>query len=139
MQWFMYALGGIFFLSFADLFRKLGSQLKDPFIANLIFQTGALATAIVLYLLFSRKAVSNTSVIHYALIGGIFISIFTAFSFKALEGLQGISTVMPFMRIGGVILVALLGILILREKFTWNIFLGIMLASAGMYLLFTNK
>lgn len=135
----MYALGGIFFVSFADLFRKLGSQLKDPFVANLLFQTGAFTTAIILYFLFSRKAPLHTNALYYALTGGVFISIFTAFSFKALEGIQGVSTVMPFMRIGGVILLTILGILLLKEKFTWNLFFGIILASTGMYLLFTNK
>ena len=139
MNWIIFALGAISSGAISDLFRKLGSNLKDPFLSNLIFQVGSLTTAIILYLIFSRKIEGNSQGILFALIGGIFISIFTTFSFKALASGPDVSTVIPVIRIGVVILVIVLGILLLKDKITWNLIKGIILAIIGVYLISLNK
>ncbi|HSA83301.1 MAG TPA: EamA family transporter [Patescibacteria group bacterium] len=139
MNWIIFALGAIGAGAISDLFRKLGSNLRDPFLSNLLFQGAGFATAIILYFIFSRKLEGNPYGILYAAIGGIFISIFTALSFKALSDGPGVSTVMPVLRIGVVLLVVILGILLFREKLTWNIVLGVLLAGSGVYILFLNK
>ena len=132
-------MGAISTGAISDLFRKLGSNLKDPFLSNVIFQAGSFTTAILLYLFFSRKFEGNPKGMMYAVIGGILISIFTTFSFKALSDGPGVSTVIPVIRIGVVLLVVILGILLFKDKLTWNIIVGILLASTGVYLLFLNK
>ena len=139
MSWIIFALGAIGAGAISDLFRKLGSNLKDPFLSNLIFQLGALTTAIILYMLFSRKIEGNPQGMLYALIGGTLISIFTTFSFKALALGPNVSTVIPVMRIGVVLLVVILGVILFKDKLTWNIVLGILLASSGVFLLSLNK
>lgn len=139
MNWLIFALGAIATGAVSDLFRKLGSNLKDPFLSNLIFQCGTFATAIVLYLIFSRKTEVNQQGMMYAVIGGILISIFTTFSFKALADGPNVSTVIPVIRIGVVLLVVILGILLFKDKLTWNIVVGIILASSGVYILSLNK
>lgn len=139
MSWLIYALGAISSGAISDLFRKLGSNLKDPFLSNLVFQIGSLTTAIILYLLFSRKLEGNPQGIKYALIGGILISIFTTFSFKALADGPGVSTVIPVIRIGVVLLVVTLGVLLFKDKLTWNLITGIFLAGLGIYLISLNK
>jgi len=139
MNWIIFAIGAIGAGAVSDLFRKLGSNLKDPFFSNVIFQGASFATAVILYLLFSRKLEGNPHGMMYALIGGILISIFTTLSFKALGDGPGVSTVMPVIRIGVVLLVVILGVLLFRDKLTWNLFFGVILASAGVYLLFVNK
>lgn len=139
MSWIIYALGAISAVAVSDLFRKLGSNLKDPFLSNLIFQIGSITTAIMLWLIFSRKFESNSIGFLYAVIGGVLISIFTTFSFKALELGPGVSTVIPIIRVGGVLLVAILGVLIFRDKLTWNLALGILLAVCGVSLIFSAK
>lgn len=136
MGWVVYALGAISAVAVSDLFRKLGSNLKDPFLSNLIFQLGSITTALVMFLLFSRKLDLNSRGVVYALIGGVLISIFTTFSFKALETGPGVSTVIPVIRVGGVLLVSILGVLIFRDKVTWNLVVGILLAASGVYLIF---
>lgn len=138
-NWIIFALGAIGAGAISDLFRKLGSNLKDPFFSNAIFQGASFATALILYFIFSRKLEGNPHGMLYAFIGGIFISVFTALSFKALADGPGVSTVMPVLRIGVVLLVVVLGILLFREKLTWNIVLGVLLAGSGVYLLFLNK
>ena len=59
MNWILYALGAISAVAVSDLFRKLGSNLKDPFFSNLVFQVGTFSTAVIMYLLFSRKLEGN--------------------------------------------------------------------------------
>jgi len=139
MSWVIYALGAIVAVAISDLFRKLGSNLKDPFFSNMIFQLGSITTAVILYLLFSRRLEGNPKGMLYALIGGLLISIFTTFTFKALADGPGVSTVIPVVRIGGVLLVAILGILIFREKLTAHIVFGILFSMIGVYLLLSNK
>ena len=140
MSWIFYALGAISVIAISDLFRKLGSNLQDPFFSNLIFQAGGISMAVILWLLFSRRLeVSNSKGVIYALIGGLLVSMFTTFVFKALEIGPGVSTVIPVVRVGGVILVAILGILIFSEKLTWNLALGVVLATSGVYLIFSGR
>ncbi len=136
MSWLIYALGAIFSAAFSDLFRKLGSNLKDPIFSNLIFQFGGFTMAIVLFLLLGRKFDANPKGIAYALVGGFLISIFTTFTFKALS-MGNVSTVIPVIRVGGVILVAILGVILFKDKLTWNLILGILLACTGIYLIFS--
>ena len=139
MSWIIYAIGAMFAAAGSDLFRKLGSNLKDPFTANLFSQIGSFSIAIILFLLFSRKFESNPTGMTYAFIAGVLISFSTVLFFKALSIGPGVSTVAPVIRVGGVLFVAILGIIIFRDKLTWNVVLGIVLASSGIYLLFLNK
>jgi uncharacterized membrane protein len=139
MNWIIYALGAIGTGALADFFRKFGSVLKDPFLDNLIFQAAAFLTAIVLYILFSRKVIPSAAVMSYVILGGICVSLFTTFFFKSLSIGPGVSTIAPIVRAGGIITVALLGVLILHEKLTWSLAAGIVFASFGIYLMFLNK
>lgn len=137
MAWLLYAIGAIAAVATSDLFRKLGSNLKDPFTSNLIFQIGSVSTAVLLWLAFSRKFENDSPSLSYALVGGVLISMFTTLTFKALEAGPGVSTVIPVIRVGGVVLVAILGVLLFGDKPTWNLALGIILATAGVYLIFS--
>ena len=138
-MWVLYALGASAAIAASDLFRKLGSNLNDPFLNNLIFQIGSVSMAISLWLLFSRKFEPNTRGIAYALAGGMLVSIFTALFFKALANGPGISVVAPFVRVGGIVLVVIFGVLLFREKITWGMGAGIVLALSGVYLIFSGK
>src|SRR5579864_3804429 len=137
MNWIWFALAAITAGAVSDLFRKLGSNLKDPFFSNLVFQTASFTMAIVLFLLFSRQTENNSKGVLYAVIGGLLISLFTSFTFKALSSGPGVSTVIPVIRVGAVLLVAILGVLLFKDKLTWQLVTGIILASIGVYLIFT--
>lgn len=139
MNWIFYAIAAIGAGALADFFRKFGSAVKDPFLDNLIFQTGAFITAIILYMLFSRREVPHVNTMVYVIIGGICVSLFTTFFFKSLSLGPGVSTVAPLVRAGGIITVALLGIIILQEKVTVSLAAGIVFACIGIYLMFLNK
>lgn len=139
MSWIWYAITAIGFGALSDLFRKFGSAVKDPFLDNLVFQTAAFMSAIVLYILFSRKPVPNDNTMTYVILGGICISLFTTFFFKTLTVGPGISVVAPIIRAGALILVALLGVILLHERLTWNLLTGIIFACIGIYLMFLNN
>ena len=139
MNWSFYALFAILFTGFSDIFRKLGSDLKDPFFGSLMFQAGTFTTTLIMYLLFSRKVVDNPKGIFFAVLGGIFIAIFTTLSFKTLSVGPGASVVLPALRIGGIAVTVILGIILLKERLNINTFLGLVFSFIGIYLLFTNK
>jgi uncharacterized membrane protein len=139
MSWIFYAIAAIGAGGLADFFRKFGSAVKDPFLDNLIFQAAAFISAIVLYMLFSRKAVPDGNVMTYVIAGGICISIFTTLFFKTLSIGPGVSVVAPIVRAGALILIAILGVVILHEKFTWHLIAGIALTSLGIYMMFLNQ
>jgi uncharacterized membrane protein len=139
MTWIFYAVLAIGAGALADFFRKFGSTVKDPFLDNLVFETAAFLTAIVLYFVFSRKSVPDGNAMTYVILGGICISIFTTLFFKTLSIGPGVSVVAPIVRAGALILIALLGVIILHEKLTWNLLAGIIFACFGIYLMFLNK
>lgn len=139
MNWIIYSLIAISIIGVSDLFRKLASNLKDPFFTNLLFQFASFTTALLLYFIFSRKFEQNPRDIYYALIGGATVSLFSLFSFKALSTGPGLSVVIPILRTGGLTFAAMLGLLVLREKLTIQSFLGLIFSVIGIYLLFSNK
>jgi len=139
MSWIIYTIIALVVVSFSDFFRKLASQLHDPFFTALLFQIGSIITTILMYLIFSRKIESNPMAIGYALFGGVLVAIFTLFSFKALATGPGVSTVMSILRVGGITLVVFLGMVILKEKLSITSVVGLLLSLAGIYLMFTGK
>lgn len=139
MNWIFYTLIAIGIVGVSDLFRKLASNLKDPFFTNLVFQLASSSTAIILYFMFSRKMESNPKALFFAVLGGITISLFSLFSFKALSTGPGASVVIPTLRIGGITLLVILGIVLLKEKLSLQTFIGLLFSAVGIYLLFSNK
>ena len=139
MSWIIYTIGAIAAGALADLFRKFGSAIDDPFLNNLIFQLGAVVMAFMLYIFFSRKPIPHNNIMIVIFVGGFFVSLFTTLFFKSLSLGPGVSTVAPIVRAGGIITVALLGVIILHEKLTWNLAAGIFFACIGIYLMFLNK
>lgn len=139
MNWIVYTLIAIGIVGVSDIFRKLASNLKDPFFTNLVFQLAATTTAIITYLVFSRKIENNPREIIFAILGGATIATFSLFSFKALATGPGVSIVMPVMRIGGIAFLVVLGIVILSERITAQTLLGLILSFIGIYLLIANK
>jgi len=139
MNWIIYSLIAIGIVGVSDLFRKLASNLKDPFFTNLVFQLSATATAIVSYLVFSKKIENNPRAIFFAVLGGVTIATFSLFSFKVLSIGPGASVVIPVLRIGGIALLAILSVVVLKEKITTQTFFGLIFSAIGIYLLFSNK
>lgn len=139
MSWIIYSLIAILIVGSSDIFRKLASGLKDPFFTNLIFQFASFSTAFILFMVFSRRSENNPRDIFYAVLGGMTISLFSLFSFKALSTGPDVSTVIPVLRIGGIAFLVILGVLILKDQLTIQKIAGLLFSLIGIYLLYTNK
>ncbi len=139
MNWIGYSIIAIGIVGISDIFRKLASHLKDPFFTNLVFQLSATTFAIITYFIFSRKVENNPKDIVFAILGGITIAAFSLFSFKALSTGPGASVVIPVLRVGGIALLVVLGVVVLKEKLSLQTFVGLIFSSIGIYLLFSNK
>ncbi len=140
MSWILATIISLCFYAISDLFRKLSSQqISIPAFANLMFQTGSILSAISVFILSDRKMIANPQGIIFAILGGFLVSLATVFSFRALIAGPGLSVVMPAIRIGSVALVAILGILVLKEKLSTQTFFGLIFSAVGIYLLFSNK
>lgn len=139
MNWIGYSIIAIGIVGISDIFRRLASNLKDPFFTNLVFQTAASITTIITYLIFSRNVENDPKGIIYAILGGATIATFSLFSFKALSTGPGVSVVMPVLRIGGISFLVLLGIIFLKEKISTQTITGLLFSVIGIYLLFSNK
>jgi len=139
MNWIVNSLIAIGIVGFSDIFRKLASGLKDPLFTNLIFQTASFTTAFFLFLLLSRKIENNPLNIFFAVLGGVTISLFSLFSFRALSTGPDVSTVIPVLRIGGIAFLVILGVLLLKDQLTVQKVVGLLFSVVGIYLLYTNK
>ena len=137
MQWLLYTILAITTLGTADFFRKIASNIKDPIFTNLLFQSGAFAAALILFLA-HRKTAGDTQSIVYTIAGGVLISLFSLTSFKALS-LGPVSVIWPTIRIGGLIFVVLLGILLLKERLSIQTIIGFTFSLIGLYLLLSHK
>lgn len=139
MNWIFYALIAIVVVGVSDVFRKLATNdLKNPIFINLVFQTGSYLMTLLMFLS-TRQIELNKRGIFYAFAGGVLVALFSTLSFKALSIGPGVSTVMPALRVGGITLVVLLGILLLKERLTVQTILGLVFSAIGIYLIFTNK
>ncbi len=140
MNWVVTSLIAIALSGTSDLLRKLAASIANPFVANLFFQMGAATAGIGMFLLFARgSALPSVRDGVTAFLGGFLIATFTYFSFRALSSGPGLSTVMPILRIGGVIFTVVLGLIVLRERLTWYTVAGLLLSSSGIYLLFKTS
>lgn len=139
MTWITYTIIAIVFIGVSDIFRKLTSNISDPYFANLLFQLGAVSAGIILFVLFSRKFAFEPRSTAIAYAGGFLIALFSLFSFRALALGPGASTVIPILRIGGIILAVILSIIVLKERLDMQGILGILFSLIGIYLLFSNK
>lgn len=139
MNWVVYALFAILVVGVSDIFRKIASTIKSPFEANLYFQWGGAISALILFLLFSRKMTADPKTALTSFTGGSLIAIFTLFSFKALSMGPSASVVMPVLRIGGISFLVLLSIIFLKERLNFQMLVGLLFSFIGIYLLFSNK
>src|SRR3989338_7043906 len=139
MNWIGYSLVAIGIIGISDIFRKLASGLKDPLFANLIFQAASFSAACILFLIFSRTTENNPKSILYAVFGGLTISLFSLFSFKALSTGPDVSTVIPVLRIGGIAFLVILGVLLLKDQLSVQKIVGLLFSVVGIYLLYSNK
>ncbi len=137
MRWIPYAILCAAFLASADFFVKLASDKISSSLGMLIY--GATTLLVGLAWVGYLKATGQTFVFTtlgfwYALAVGLAFSGVTILLYLTFARVN-VSIGSPVIRLTAIVLASLLGILLLREPFTWRYALGVVMAIAGVALI----
>ena len=141
LNWIIYALGTAVGLASADVLVKLASGKISNSIALLIYGTCTFLVGLG-WVLWQRLHHAQ----QFAHPNGILAAIGVGLAFSAVTGGlyitfgagAPISLASPFIRLLGLLLASLVGILLLKEPFTWRYAVGMILAIVGVYLIITR-
>lgn len=141
MRWIFYAMGTAVILALADFLVKQASGKLSNSLALFIF--GSCTFLVGLSWLAWQK---YQGVVHFAQPAGILAAMGVGFSFSFVTlGLYvtfgagaPISLASPVVRVGGMLLASVAGLIILQEPFTWRYAAGVLLACSGIYLILTR-
>ncbi len=141
MAWIKYALITACALAAADLCVKLAANRISSSLAVLMYGSCTFSTGLVWVLW--QWARGNPQ---HAQLSGILASMGMGFAFSGvLIGLHvtfsagaPISLGSPVIRLGGILLASIAGLILLREPLTLRYVIGILLVCGGMYLIVTR-
>ena len=136
-RWLPYALACAVFLASADFFVKLASNKISASMGMFIYgaTTFAVGLAWVSYLKITgqRLLVTQTGLL-YSIAVGIAFSFVTILLYLTFSHIS-VSLGSPTIRVLGIVVASLLGILFLHEPLTWRYLLGLLLTIVGVALI----
>lgn len=137
MRWFPYALLCSIFLASADFFVKLASDKIASSMGMLIF--GAITFTVgltwVSYLRLTKQPLLITQPgLLYAIAVGVAFSSVTILLYLTFARVN-VSLGSPTIRVTGILLASMLGILLLHEPFTWRYLIGLIMTVVGVALI----
>jgi uncharacterized membrane protein len=136
-RWLPYALVCSVFLATADFFVKLASNKISSSVGMFIYgaTTFTFGLVWVAYLKITGQPllITRTGLL-YSLAVGVAFSLVTLLLYLTFAHVS-VSLGSPTIRLTGIVLASLLGILILREPFTWRYALGVILTIVGVALI----
>jgi len=136
-RWLLYALACSFFLATADFFVKLASSKISASMGMFMYgaTTFAVGLAWVSYLKITGQPllITQSGLLYSLAVGLAFsgVTILLYFTFAHIS----VSLGSPTIRVLGILIASLLGILFLHEPFTWQYALGVILTIAGVALI----
>ena len=137
MRWLPYALACSLFLAAADFFIKLASDKISSSMGMFIYGATTFTFGLlwVGYMKISGQPllITRTGVL-YAIAVGLSFGIVTTLLYLTFARVS-VSLGSPTIRVLGIVIASLLGILLLREPFTWRYALGMILTIAGVVLI----
>ncbi len=137
MRWLPYALTCSVFLALADFFVKLASNKISASLGMFIYGTTTFLISLVWigYVKLTGQTLLITKPgLWYSLAVGVAFTAVTLLLYVTFARIS-VSVGSPTIRVIGIVLASLLGILILREPFTWRYLLGVLLTIAGIVLI----
>ena len=137
MRWFPYALVCSIFLASADFFVKLASDKISSSMGMLVYGATTFTVGLIWvgYLVLTKQSLLITRAgLLYALAVGIAFSIVTLLLYLTFARVN-VSVGSPTIRVIGILLASLFGILLLHEPFTWRYLIGLILTVAGVGLI----
>lgn len=141
MSWIYYALAAALALAAADLFVKSAAGKLPDSLGMLLygiipFLTGAT------WVFFDRNrpafSTPNSSAIVLALCVGVMFTLVTFCMYAAFRTGAPISLASPLIRLGGLIIASIAGVVLWHEPITTRYILGVILACAGLVLMITR-
>ena len=136
-RWFLYALVCSAFLASADFFVKLASNKISASMGMFLYgaTTFAVGLAWVSYLKITGQPLLITQTgLLYSIAVGIAFSGVTILLYLTFAHIS-VSLGSPTIRVLGIVIASLLGILFLHEPFTWRYALGLLLTIVGAALI----
>ena len=137
MRWIPYAAVCAVFLASADFFVKLASSRISSSLGAMVYGLTTLAAGLA-WVLYERATgqpqFATPQGWGYAFLVGLAFSGVTFLLYITLSKVE-VSVGSPTIRLTAIVLASLLGILVLREPFTWRYVLGVVLAVAGVALI----
>jgi len=137
MRWIPYALLCSIFLASADFFVKLASNKISSSMGMLVYGATTFTVGLtwVGYLKVTKQALLITQQgLLYSLAVGIAFSVVTLLLYLTFARIS-VSIGSPTIRVMGILIASLFGILLLHEPFTWRYLLGLILTIAGVALI----
>jgi len=137
MRWLPYALLCSVFLANADFFVKLASNKISSSMGMLVFGATTFTVGMiwVSYLKLTKQPLQITQQgLLYSLVVGLAFSGVTILLYITFARVN-VSIGSPTIRVMGILLTSLLGILILHEPFTWRYLFGLIITVAGVALI----
>lgn len=129
---------GIILLALVDFFNKLAASTGiSPLIGSLMFGIAAIFPPAIWMAVYKIKNVSMMAPskgIMLAILAGLFIGIMDIVWYRIFQ-IQSVSLSVSVMRTGGIALVFILGVLLLKEKMDLQGVFGFLLALTGVFLL----
>lgn len=138
---FGYALACALSLASADFFLKLSAGRIGRSAGTLVYAATAtlVAAGWVVSTILRGMPLGLTArgVITSALVGVSFMMVVAFLSGLFAAG-ANLSVAVPVVRLTGIVIAAVLGIVVLREPLTWRLGLGALLTLAGVYFIVTR-
>jgi drug/metabolite transporter (DMT)-like permease len=141
MNWIIYAAATAVALALADFSVKLAAGKLSNSLAMLLYGSSTFLFGLG-WVLWQRyhhvPQFAQTSGILAALSVGIIFSLVTLGLYASFGAGAPISVASPFIRLGGLLLASLAGLILLREPLSGRYVLGLALACTGVYLIITR-
>jgi drug/metabolite transporter (DMT)-like permease len=137
MRWIPYALLCSIFLASADFFVKLASDKISSSMGMLVYGATTFTVGLtwVGYLKVTKQPLLITQQgLLYSLAVGIAFSVVTLLLYLTFARIS-VSIGSPTIRVMGILIASMFGILLLHEPFTWRYLLGLILTVAGVALI----
>ena len=137
MRWIPYALLCSIFLASADFFVKLASNKISSSMGMLVYGATTFTVGLtwVGYLKVTKQPLLITQQgLLYSLAVGIAFSVVTLLLYLTFTRIS-VSIGSPTIRVMGILIASMFGILLLHEPFTWRYLLGLILTVAGVALI----
>ncbi len=141
MNWIPYALLTALALAAADFCVKLASGKLSNSLALLLYGSCTFLSGLGWVLWQKLNGVpqhAQTPGVWAALGVGVSFSIVTVGLYATFGAGAPISLASPVIRLGGLLLAAIAGLVLLREPLTWRYAIGLALAVGGVYLIVTR-